>query len=173
MAGRSKTSTSSSTPTLDPSMSGLQSGAIQQLMHRMLNPSEGMSTLKDGAMDGVNRNYQGAGNRVEEMLAKRGYGNSGKLGSALTGIEMSRIGDLNQVDTKFAGMQMDREAQTMQLIQQMLSSGRGINSSQTGPNNMMAGAFAGANEGIGDLASMMIMQKMLRGFGGGAGGFQI
>ena len=70
---------------------------------------------------------------------------------------------MNSVNTSMASNILDRENQTMALINQMLGMTRGTSStgSQTTPGNMLGGALSGGLQGFG--AGMMM--------GGGGNGF--
>jgi hypothetical protein len=172
LANRKKTSTSTSTstPTWGPEFSGLQTDAIDALRKRLADPTAGIDPLRYNALDQVNAGYSGLPNRVGTQLAKRGMGQSGKMGAALKGIDISRMRDLSTTGAAYDKMGLDQQDRTMQMIEQMLSLGRGTSSTgtSTDPGNMLGG---GVGAGLETFTTMLMLDKMLKGGSGGSSGF--
>lgn len=128
----------------------------------MKDPAKGLAPMRLNAMESINQRYAGAGDRITANLAKRGYASSGKAPGAFTGIEMARLGDFSDLESKFADIGSQRQMQASGMIQQMIQSMIGSTSTGTGGGGVGAGLQAGGSE-LGSLSSMMMLGDMLKG----------
>lgn len=168
LANRKKTATTSSTPTLDPAYSGLQSDLLAKLRARIADPSAGTEPLKTAALTNLNKKYAGASDALNTRLAARGFGpGDGRAGRSQMNLELDRFGEQGALETDFAKMILDRDDSTMGLAERLLSLGRGTTTTSTGTGNAVAG---GIDSGVSTLTTLLSLNKLLKG-GGGSGGF--
>ncbi len=168
LANRKRKTTTSSTPTLDPAMAGLQGDVLAKLRARLSDPSAGTEPLKTAALTSLNKKYAGASDALSSRLAARGFGpGDGRAGRSQMNLELDRFGEQGALEADFAKMILDRDDSTMGLAERMLSLGRGTNTTTTGPGNAIAG---GIDSGVSTLTTLLSLNKLLKG-GGGEGGF--
>jgi hypothetical protein len=163
VANRKKTSTTDTTPKLDPSLQPLQDDLLSRVRTR-LGTGVDLSAVKSPAIEAVNRRYRNLAPSIAAKFSGRGYGSSGVLQNALAAGEQNRIGDLNDLEGKFAGFQIDENARTEDLATRLLAAGRGSSTVATGPGNA---AGAGISSGLETLTTLMTLQRMM-GSGGGS-----
>lgn len=176
LANRAKTvKTSSSTKRVLPGeFQGSQDFLQDRLRSNAQNPAAALDPLRLAARNSVNRDYAAAPQALRgKYMTTPGGGSSGKFGRAARMMEMSRMGGLADLEGKFAGMAVDREDRSLQMIQQMLQSvmGEETQGTQQIPGNVMGGALS---SGLSAGTSMYAMDKMLgqgmNPFGGSGGG---
>lgn len=162
-------STSTSTPTLSPELQPLQRDLISQISERMKNPGAGLEPVRLGLMEGVNRRYQNLPGKITTQLAQRGMAKSGQLGANLKGVELSRMFDLGDIDTKIAELTQSRGDAATDLASRFLSAsaGRTTTGESTQPGNMLGGAVGAGSE---TLSMLMMMDKLMKGGSAGGGG---
>lgn len=161
LMGRKKTSTASTAPTLDPSLQPLQDNLLNSLQHRLSNGTD-LSKVKSPAIEAVNRRYRNLPSAITADFAGRGYGSSGVLQKEIAQTHANRIGDLNDLEGKFAGMQIDQDNQAQDLASRLLSSGRGSNTTQTQSGNVAGNAVS---SGLETLTTLLTMGRMMGGGG--------
>lgn len=161
--------TSTTTPTLSPQMQQVMDQLLAYQQTTMANPESGLAPIKTAAQERINRNYAGAPDRIQSQLSRRGYGSSGKLPAGLYGLESSRMGDLGDIEGKFAQIGSDRSMQAASIVQNILGSMRGSTTTGTMPGNPGAGLSA-AGTSLGNLSSLMMLQQMLKGGNGVSSG---
>jgi hypothetical protein len=129
----------------------------------MSDPAAGLQPLKLSAMEGINRNYAQLPDTISRKLASRGYGSSGKMGGALYGTELARMGDLSDLEGKFAGMVADRQNQGASLGEQLLALASGKDVTNTGPSNMAGDALMSGGNALNNLSTLLMLSKVLKG----------
>lgn len=138
---RSRTTTT--TPTYSGPQYEMQSTAANTLQDRLRNPVN-LNPLKTAAIGKINQTYDGASDRLTDTLTSRGFGRSGKVGTNQAKLETERAGAIGSNESKFAGMQIDQNNQTLQQALQFAFAGPGQKTTQ--PGNPLGGAISGASE---------------------------
>ncbi len=164
LMGRKKAKqTSTSQQIYSPDQLAMQSRVAGSLNERLTNPAN-LAPLKTAAASSVNRGFDAAGDRLTSRLSARGFGSSGKLVTNQKNLEIGRAGALGDLESRFAGMQIDQDNQTLQDAQRFSFGGGGIKSEseQSGP-----GALAGAVGGGVETASLLYALNHFMGGGGG------
>jgi hypothetical protein len=140
------------------------------MMKRLNDPTAGIEPLKLNAMDQVNAGYAGLPAKVGTQLAQRGFANSGQMGASLKGLELARGRDLSNVGASYDQMGLNQENTTMSLINSILSQGRGSSTTATGSGNVAGGAVG---SGVETLTTMLLLDKLMKGGGGGIPGTDV
>jgi hypothetical protein len=84
--------------TLSSLLNGVSSGTL----------SPDVQAQKTAAADTINKNYTSLGDRMNRVLAARGFGQSGTTGSTALKTELARQGDLAANESNFAGLQLNQ-----------------------------------------------------------------
>jgi hypothetical protein len=137
----------------------LQDDLLARVRQRLEGGTD-LSAVKSPAMEAVNRRYRNLPAAITSDFAGRGYGSSGVLQSAIAGSHASRIGDLNDLEGKFAGMQIDQDNQAQDLAARLLASGRGSTTTQTQSGNPVG---AGVSSGLETLTTLLTLGRMMGG----------
>jgi hypothetical protein len=159
LLNRKKTSTASTTPTLDPSLQPLQDDLIGRIRQRLEGGTD-LSPIKAPAIEAINRRYRNLPSAIGADFASRGYGSSGVMQQAIAATHANRLGDLNDLEGKFAGFQIDQDNQAQDLAARLLASGRGSSTVQTQPGNV---AGAGISSGLETLTTLLTLGRMMNG----------
>ena len=167
LTNRSKTSTSSTTPTYTGDQQGIQHQVSDLLSSRIQNPTDYIDKLHNGAIGGVNQNYAGVQTRMNRNLTGRGFGKSGKLALNNQALEIARAGELGGLESKFAGLQMNYDQSLMDMGSRFGFANPGQTGTSTQPGNVAGAAIGGGAE----TATTLYMLNSL--LGGGGGGFQL
>jgi hypothetical protein len=142
--------------------------ALDQLFASISAGPQVLQSDRNMMRTGTNNTYNAIAPRLESALTSRGFGQSGKLGSGLKDLEISRA---NQIQVGEAGLQRDAQQRFQQMLALALPytrpddftttrSGSSTGSAtQPGLNNWSA-----AGQGLGDLAGLFAM------FGGSPNG---
>src|SRR5438309_9810207 len=77
LGNRSKTTTSTTTPSYTPEQGMMQNLLGGILSYDINDPGKGMEPLKTQAVSGVNKTYDNIGKRLQTTLASRGFERSG------------------------------------------------------------------------------------------------
>jgi hypothetical protein len=167
LLGRKKTATTDTSPKLDPSLQPLQDDVLGRIQQRLKSGTD-LSAVKSPAIEAVNRRYRNLPAAITSDFAGRGYGSSGVLQNAIAGSHGDRIGDLNDLEGKFAGLQIDADERAMDTATRLLASGRGSTTTQTQSGNPIG---TGVSAGLETLTTLMTLQRMMSGGGNnGSGG---
>lgn len=132
-------------PLYTPEQQSLQSTVAGTLQNRLANPTN-LDPLKTAAASSLNRSYDSAQTGLEQRLAARGFGNSGKLVTNTKNLEIARAGGLGDLESKFAGMQIDQNNRTLEDAQRFAFSGPGSQTTQNQPGGPLGGAIGGATD---------------------------
>ena len=107
------TSTSgSSTPTFSPLQSALQgstAGALQNYITRGPNLTPALTA----GTENINETYKGIGDRLQQSLASRGFGNSGASGTAALQTETGRAGAVGGLQSQLQQAAMQQQLQAL------------------------------------------------------------
>ena len=148
--------TTTTTPTFSPEM--------LQLQRKLLGYSDG---LMDGTgpqvMTGLNQINQGFAQmpgKITSQLAGKGFGKSGKLGTALYDTENARLNSQSQFRGQMAG-------QGASLGEQLLSMGRG--QSTTTPGGPLSDGLMSGGNALQNLSTLLMLKNVLGGQNSGSG----
>ena len=156
------------TPTYSPDQTALQHQVAVTLGDRLNHPTEYLDTLKNSAIGGVNDSFGGIEARMKRTLTGQGYGRSGKLGLNTQALEIARQGQLSDLESKFAGLQLDQDNHLLDDATRFGFAGAGSSSTGTAGGGVGGAIGAGA-----ETATLLYMlNHILAGgrVGGGVGG---
>lgn len=145
LLNRPKTTTASTQPVYTPEQQQLQAALSGKLTQRLNNPAN-LEPLKTAAVSQVNRNFDTLQTGLERRLAARGFGSSGKLVTNTKDLAVKRGGALGDLESKFAGLQLDQENDVIDQTQRFAFGGAGSQSQQTSPGNVPGGAISSGAE---------------------------
>ena len=159
LASGSKTTTQ--TPTLSPSLQGGQDAAMANLTSIVKDPMAGLGPIQQGAQDSINQSYKTLPNIVTQMLAARGMGSSGAVGTGTYDTEGARLGSLSSLYSQMASLGSNRQLTADQIINSMIGTGKGL--ATTTPNNSLAaGLMTGAND-LSSFGALTTLSQLLKG----------
>jgi|SRR5579872_6728004 len=154
--GSTKTTNSSTTPTL----TGQGQDLYQQLLNFGTNltssPSAGLQPIQAAGEEQINSSFGNIPAVISKQMASRGYGSSGSMGDTMYQTQLARLGALGQFQGNIAGLASQRQMQGGSLMEQLL--GTQVGSTGTSKTTTMdpSGLFSA-------LGTMLMM--------GGGGGF--
>jgi len=126
MQGSNQNSYGNFTRQVQPYLYPTEDNLISSITSMMLGGNN--PTLKDmqtAGADSINRSFTNMPSTVTSELSGRGFGKSGKLGTAMYNIEGSRLGDLSQLFSAFGGLGLQSQAQGSSLAENLLNSTMG------------------------------------------------
>lgn len=104
--------TSNTTSTTSGDRSGRQSKLFKQILDQLFSSiSAGpnvMQSDRDAMRTSVNKSYNAVAPRVESQLTSRGFGGSGKMGSAFKGIDLARANEIQSGESNLRSQAMQR-----------------------------------------------------------------
>ena len=169
VGAKSKTFTSSTSPTLSPELQSAQSGQLSTLRGITSDPSAGLGPIKQAAQDSINRGYAKLPQLASTKLAARGFGASGKVGDAVYDTEGARLGDLSQLHGKIAELASSRQLTASQILEQMINSGRGSTTTGTSPGQGLAAGLQSGASSLANWSALHTLSEMFKN-GGNFGG---
>lgn len=137
------------------------------LKTRLEHPTEYVGTMKNAAMGGVNSNYASIAERMKRNMAARGFGSSGKANLNLQGLELARAGELSDLESRFAGLQMQQDQNLLDAGTRFGFAGGGSHSTGNAGGGIGGAIGAGA-----ETATLLYALNHFMG-GGGDGGIDI
>ena len=148
-------------------------GWLRDIMEKLLtDPSAGLEPLKIGARGAVNRRYAGAPQSLADRMLGHGQ-KSGKFGTAMRQIELSRLGELSDLEPEFARMILEQQEKGVGIAQRLLSEDFGGTVTTSGtdrsygtgvaPGSATGGAFSTGGAAMGQIATLMMLNQMLQG----------
>lgn len=160
------TSTSVSTPTLDPRMAPVQSIVLRQVMQRLQQGGKGVAAgITNTRMSGINQLFNNIGVAQKNTLAANGMMNAGggnQAAGAKINLDQARGGELAKVLAEEPLLEQDAEHQNLIDAMGLLSQGRGsttttrtVGTGVTSGTSTSGGGAGGALEGIGGILGMM------------------
>lgn len=170
LAGRPKTSTSTTTPTWTPAMQTLQGQLANYSSGLMTDPSAGVAPMRTTAEDDLNRRYAAMPGQISQQMAARGYGSSGSFGNTMYQSGYQRSGQMSDLDSQFAQMILNQKNKGADLSSQLLNMTRGSTSTGTTPDTSMPDAFMSAGNGLSNISTLFALSKLMKGGGLGGGG---
>jgi hypothetical protein len=138
---KKKTTTQTSTPSLDPKFGPLQSMLMEQTMGRLRDGGmpKGYET---GQIGEINNTFDLIGQRQGNDLTARGLGSSPVAGIVDANREQARGGEIVRMQRQIPQMARDNQLQDLMMSMGLLGQGRGNTTTQTDPGNPMGGAFS-------------------------------
>lgn len=152
------------TKTLPGNLQAAQNNLLGYYGGILQNPASGLQPMLNNGLDQINRNYQALPDLSSRLLAARGFGKSGKLGTAMYNIGASRLGDISNFQSQFNQMVLNRQAQAASGQAGLINAGYGENIGGPG-----AGLSAAGNE-FGGLSRSLMQSRYANGGGGGGNG---
>jgi hypothetical protein len=128
----------------------------KQLLGYSTDLMNGQGPVTASGVNQINEGYSQMPNTVTRQLAGRGFGSSGKLGTALFNTENAR---LNAV----SGFRAQSAQNGAGLADSLLNAGRG--SSVTTPGNPTSDALLSGGNGLSNLSTLLMLTKVLGGNG--------
>lgn len=146
------TTTTTSTPTLDPAFAGLQGAILPNIMNRLNQKSylpAGLSEINTGD---INETYQNAQVGLDNQLSARGLSTSPIAGAADARLAGSRASEISRMKNTLPILNEEMRRQSLLDALQALSLGRQGNTTiSTG----MPGGGSAVGSGISSAASML------------------
>ena len=105
----SSSNSGSSTPTFSPLQTAMQ-GTTGAALQRYATKGPDLTPAMTAGTDSINTTYKGIGDRLQQSLASRGFGNSGASGTAALQTEVGRAGAVGGLQA-----QLETAAQQQQL----------------------------------------------------------
>lgn len=152
-------------------------GWLTDIGRRLLtDPSAGLEPLKIGARAAVNRRYAGAPQALADRMLRHGQ-KSGKFGTAMRHTELARLGELSDLEPEFARMILEQQEKGVGIAQRLLSEDFGGTVTTSGtdrsygtgvaPGSAAGSAVGSGAAGLGSIATLMTLTKLLQGEQGG------
>lgn len=160
-------SSGSTTPTFSPIQSGLQAATGTALENEITN-GPNITPLATSGTNSINQTYQSIGDRLQQSLSSRGFGNSGASGSAALQTELGRAGSVGSLQSNLEGYALQQQQNALAQATGFgfaapgsTTSGGGTSSgSYTLPGSVAAGAVSGGT------TSLMSQLEMMAAMGG-------
>jgi hypothetical protein len=146
--------TTTSTPTLSPELKALQ----DQLMGRSTDLMNGTGPTAAAGFNAIDQQFAQMPGNVTRQLAGRGFGASGKLGTALYDTANARANTMTAFRGQMAGQGQD-------LATQLLSMGRG--SSVRTPGSPFGDAMMSGGNALNNLAKILAYSNTSKAHTGG------
>jgi len=131
----------------------------------LTDPAAGTEATNLNGIDQINNQYAQMPGQVSQQLAARGFGQSGKLGTAMYNTANAEATAKSGWQSQMAQLVSSRQMQGASLADQLLQMNRGTTTSgtTTGPNTSAAAGFMSAGNGLSNLSSLMMLQNALGG----------
>lgn len=144
-------STGSSTPQFNPLQTGMQ-GTISTALNKYLTSGPDTTPMMTAGTDAINKTYKGIGDRLQESLSARGFGNSGPSGTAALQTELGRAGDIGSLSSNLQSWAAQNQLQALGLGNQFAFAAPGYSTTSSGsssgvytlPGSAAASALGGA-----------------------------
>lgn len=165
----SQQGTSTTTQNQDPMQQQVYAKLFKQLIAQLRQGPQVSEGDRNQARLGINQNYDAANQSVESNLASRGYGESGKVGTAFRNNSLERANQFQTTENTLQNQSQNRFQQLLSsvfaFLQPRSSTTTGNSSgtqSQTQPGQPWQSVFGG---GLSDLASLAFLHGMTGGGG--------
>lgn len=140
-SNQSGTSAGSTSKTLTPYQTALQSPLFGLVNNLMTNPAQFTAPFRQQALDQTNTTYSGLADSLRQQFMTTGGGSTGKFGTALATGDLQRLGALQGVNTQFDQTDATLPLEAESLGQNLL--GMNFGSTTTGATSA-TGSTAGA-----------------------------
>lgn len=131
--------TQTTTPTMDPAYSGLQSQLLSMITNRLRQGSSLPAGYEAGQIGQINNTFARAGQGLQNRLTAAGLANSPVAGAGLANMDAARAGQIVQMQQKLPLMERDMQSQDLGMAQALMGMGRGTQTTQGG--NMLGGGI--------------------------------
>lgn len=98
----------STSPTFSPTQTGVQSATGAALENEVQN-GPNITPLETSGTNNINQTYQSIGDRLQQSLASRGFGNSGASGSAALQTNLGRASEIGNLQSSLEGYAMQQQ----------------------------------------------------------------
>jgi len=172
---QTSSSTNTSMPTFTPEGLQLQRQLLDYQSNLLRDPAAGTGAINSAGVNRINTNYDQLPGQISQQLASRGFGKSGELGQSLYSVGNERLNALSNFQSQMNQLILGRQAQGAALGQDLLNANRGSTTTSnststgtsTGPGNMAANGLLSAGNGLSNLSTLLMLQKILKPGGGG------
>ncbi len=165
MSGQPKTTTSSSTTTPTFNQTGnVANAGLSSLSDQLLtDPAAGTEATNLQGIDSINSQYAQMPGQVSQQLAARGFGQSGKLGTAMYNVAGAKAATQAGWNSSMAQLVSNRQMQGAGLAEDLLNANRGTstNSTTTGPDTSLAAGAMSAGNGLSNLSTLMMLHGIM------------
>ena len=177
--GSTKTTNSSTTPTLTAAGSDLFNQLSSFGSSVLNNPSAGLQPIQAAGEESINSAYGNIPQAISKQMASRGYGSSGSMGDTMYQTQLARLNSQSQFQGQIASLASQRQMQAGGLMEQLLGTQVGQNSnsktttmdpssafSALGTMLMMGGGFSSPGGGGDSLGPFVGPPDVFGDFGG-------
>lgn len=158
----------STTRSIDPRYLDIRNTLLNKVDNDLRDPGAGLpGKMKAQAKTRVNRQYQNAASTLSSRMASQGFSaaNGTTVRSNLD-LNLDRYKSMGDVDQGYDQMILDRDNSNRGLAERLIGVGSGATTTSSG--NEMGGAVGG---GLSTLTTLMTLDKLMKGGGGGLGMF--
>lgn len=138
-------SSGSTTPTFSPIQSGVQAATGNALENEVAN-GPNITPLATSGTNSINQTYNSIGDRLQQSLSSRGFGNSGASGTASLETNLGRAGAVG-------GLQSNLEGYALQQQQTALGQATGFGFAAPGSSYGSSGSTASTYTEPGSVAA--------------------
>ena len=133
----SNSSSGASSPTFSSGQTAMQGSLGNALQNEITNGPD-ITPLATSGTNAINQTYQGIGDRLNESLSSRGFGNSGSSGTAALQTQLGRAGAVGDLQSNLQGYAMQ---------QQQTAMGQGLGYSFAAPGSTFSKGSTGSSYG--------------------------
>jgi hypothetical protein len=148
-------------PVFNPTQTAVQTAAGNKLTSE-LNGGIDTTPMATAGTNAINQTYKGIGDRLQQSLGARGFGNSGASGTAALQTEVGRAGAVGDLQSNLQSYALQQQQNALQQATQFgfAAPGTSGTSTNTGsgtgsafqtsvaPGSVVAGALAGTENGL-------------------------
>lgn len=106
--GNTGSTTGGSSPTFNPNQTAMQ-GTVGSALSNEIQNGPNITPLATSGTNSINKTYQGIGDRLQQSLSSRGFGNSGASGSAGLQTELGRAGAVGDLQSNLQGYALGQQ----------------------------------------------------------------
>lgn len=163
------TSTSTNTPSLTPNQQAASDMFLEMLRRRMKKPNKVLNSDRNAARGQINTTYDNLENSALARLSDRGYGESGKAGQVVGGLEMGRANSFQNAESD---LMKQKQEEMMRLMQMAAGFGQpsGSTTTSTGTQTLPGTSIGSTIAGVGGNIGTAAWLQGLLGHGGGSSG---
>lgn len=153
----STSSSGASNPTFTGGQTAMQ-GSLGTALSNEIQNGPNITPLATSGTNSINQTYQGIGDRLQQSLSSRGFGNSGASGSAALQTNLGRAGAVGDLQSNLQGyaLQQQQNAMGQALGYSFAAPGSTFSNGSTGssygtsvgPHSVGAGVVGGIATGL-------------------------
>lgn len=167
-------SSGTSAPSFTPGQTALQ-GTLGSALNNEITNGPNLTPLMTSGTNAINQTYKGIGDRLNESLSSRGFGNSGASGSAALQTELGRAGAVGDLQSNLEGYALQQQQQALGqalgysfAAPTMTTSGSGSSyGTSVAPHSVAAGVTSGIYQNLNNQMSSPSLAQLFNGYGDG------